>query len=65
MIEIKNLTKCYDKKCILKNINLKIMSNFVIIYNFLKTIIVHFEISNIKFVNSIPSIKYFTIIFTY
>ena len=27
MIEIKNLTKCYDKKCILKNINLKINDN--------------------------------------
>lgn len=27
MIEIKNLTKSYDKKCILKNINLKINDN--------------------------------------
>ena len=27
MIEIKNLTKSYDKKCILKNINLKINYN--------------------------------------
>ena len=27
MIEIKNLTKIYDKKCILKNINLKINDN--------------------------------------
>lgn len=27
MIEIKNLTKSYDKKCILKNINLKIYDN--------------------------------------
>ena len=26
MIEIKNLTKSYDKKCILKNINLKLLS---------------------------------------
>ena len=30
MIEIKNLTKSYDKKCILKNINLKI--NDILIY---------------------------------